>query len=85
MRGQGRQKRKLRIFCGIFYRRGEQDYTFTLTQPAEMQGQIWTLVTLRSHVDEQLQIYPNHQPIVIHGRLNHAGKWLLVENIDSDG
>jgi hypothetical protein len=69
----------LELFSGIFHRRAEQDYTFTLTQPME-QGQTWTLVTLRSQVDEQLQKYSHNQPLRVYGRLNQAGQWLLVES-----
>lgn len=69
------------LFSGIFQRQGEQDYTFTLTEPAQLQGQ-WTLVTLRSHVNDRLQQYPNHQLLKLYGRLNHSGQWLLVEDIE---
>ena len=69
-------------FSGIFQRRDEQDYSLNLTEPVQVQGE-WTLVTLRSHVDEQLQTYPHQQRITVSGRLNHAGKWLLVEQIVS--
>jgi hypothetical protein len=58
-----------------------QDYTLTISTPGELQGQDWTLVTLRSPIDEQLQIYPDNQAIAVYGRLNHAGRWLLVEDI----
>jgi len=67
-------------YFGIFHRRAEQDYTFTLTEPMELQGQTWTLVTLRSQVDEQLQKYSHNQPLRVYGRLNQAGQWLLVES-----
>ena len=69
------------LFSGIFHRRDVQDYTLTLSEPAQLQGQTWTLVTLRSQVDEQLQMYPNQQAIAVSGRLNHAGNWLLVEQL----
>ncbi len=72
-------------FGGIFHHRDEQDYTLTLSEPVELQGQIWTLVTLRSQVDEQLQTYPNHKLLMVYGRLNQAGKWLLVEQVVSHG
>ena len=76
------QPQRQRPFSGIFQRRDEQDYSLNLTEPVQVQGE-WTLVTLRSHVDEQLQTYPHQQPITVSGRLNHAGKWLLVEQIVS--
>ncbi len=70
-------------FSGIFHRRDEQDYTLTLTDPADMRSTTWTLVTLRSRLDEQLQMCLDQQPLTIYGELNHAGKWLLVEQIES--
>ncbi|MDV2993161.1 MAG: hypothetical protein N4J56_002815 [Chroococcidiopsis sp. SAG 2025] len=69
-------------YSGIFHRRDVQDYTLTISTPEELQGQDWTLVTLRSPIDEKLQIYPDNQPILVYGRLNHAGRWLLVEEIE---
>jgi hypothetical protein len=71
------------LFRGIFHRRDEQDYTFTITEPADLQGQTWTLVTLRSQVDQQLQMCVDKQPLTVYGRLNQAGNWLLVETISS--
>jgi len=71
------------LFRGIFHRRDEQDYTFTITEPAHLQGQTWTLVTLRSQVDQQLQMCVDKQPLIVYGRLNQAGNWLLVETISS--
>ena len=69
-------------FSGTFHHRDVQDYTLTISIPGELQRQDWTLVTLRSPIDEKLQIYPDNQPISVYGRLNYAGKWLLVEEID---
>lgn len=66
-------------YSGIFQRR-HQDYTFTITAPTTLK-QHWTLVTVRSHIHEQLQIYPDGIPLTIYGRLNYAGNWLLVEDI----
>ena len=71
------------LFSGIFHRHNEQDYTFTIATPADLQGD-WTLVTLRSLVNEQLQMCLDAQPLTVWGRLNHAGNWLLVEHINSD-
>lgn len=69
-------------YSGTFHRRGIQDYTLTLSTLGELQGQDWTLVTLRSPIDEQLQTYPDNQFLKVYGRLNHAGKWLLVEEVE---
>ncbi|OWY64108.1 FAD-dependent oxidoreductase [cyanobacterium TDX16] len=69
-------------FSGTFHRQDVQDYTLTISTPGELQGQDWMLITLRSPIDEKLQIYPDNQPISVYGRLNHAGRWLLVEEIE---
>jgi len=70
-----------RHFSGIFHRHDEQDYTFTITEPP-LPGH-WILVTLRSQINEQLQICLDQQLLKVWGWLNHAGNWLLVEKIDS--
>ncbi|MFN6484730.1 MULTISPECIES: FAD-dependent oxidoreductase [unclassified Nostoc] len=69
-------------FKGIFYRLEEQEYRFTVTAPATYQGQSWQLVTLRSHIDEQLRTYPHEQLVTLWGRYNHSGNWLLVEHLN---
>ncbi|MFQ4146325.1 FAD-dependent oxidoreductase [Chlorogloeopsis sp. ULAP02] len=71
------------FFVGILHKLTPQDYRFTITVPTPYQGQTWQLVTLRSHIDEQLQnSLHNQQTLKIYGSLNHAGNWLLVEKID---
>lgn len=70
----------LNCFQGIFHCLDQQDYRFTITIPASYKGQIWQLVTLRSHINEQLQAFSHGQKLNLWGRLNHAGHWLLVEN-----
>jgi hypothetical protein len=72
--------RNYELFSGVFHRHHHHDYSLNVTEPVQLQGQ-WTLVTLRSQIDDQLQIYPHHQPLTLKGRVNHAGKWLLVEQI----
>ena len=67
-----------RVFEGVFNRRSDQDYTLTLTESM----QIWQLVTMRSHINEQLQICTDNQPLKVWGTLNYSGKWLLVEAIE---
>ena len=74
-----------KLFSGIFHRCDEQDYTLTLTEPGTLRGQTWTVVTLRSLVDQQLQMCLDQQPLTVWGRLNQAGNWLLVEKIVSNG
>jgi hypothetical protein len=68
-------------FTGIFQRQDQQDYRFTMTAPQIHQKQTWQLVTLRSHIDQQLQALPHKQQVKIWGRLNPAGNWLLVEHL----
>ncbi|WP_315787683.1 FAD-dependent oxidoreductase [Fischerella sp. JS2] len=74
------QEQHFNCFQGIFHRLDQQDYRFTITIPASYKGQIWQLVTLRSHINERLQTLSHGQKLKIWGRLNHAGHWLLVEN-----
>ncbi len=69
-------------FTGIFRRINQQSYRFTITAPAAYDGQTWQLVTLRSHVQEQLQTAVHEQLLTIWGHLNHAGHWLLAEDVD---
>ncbi|MEH1966199.1 FAD-dependent oxidoreductase [Nostoc sp.] len=74
--------RESNCFKGIFYRLDQQEYRFTVTAPAAYQGQNWQLVTLRSHIDEQLRAYPHEQLVTLWGRQNHFGNWLLVEHLN---
>ncbi|OKH27491.1 FAD-dependent oxidoreductase [Chroogloeocystis siderophila] len=67
-------------FSGTFYRHNIQNYTILIDSPTESCGS-WVLVTLRSHIDQQLQNYTHAKQISVYGRLNYAGKWLLVEEI----
>lgn len=67
-----------RLFQGTFHHLGEQEYTLTLADAKFA----WKLVTLRSHIDEQLQICINNQYLTVRGTLNYSGKWLLVEEIE---
>ncbi|MBN3896485.1 MAG: FAD-dependent oxidoreductase [Nostoc sp. NOS(2021)] len=74
--------RESNCFKGIFYRLSQQEYRFTVTAPPAYQGQNWQLVTLRSHIDEQLRAYPHEQLVTLWGRQNHFGNWLLVEHLN---
>jgi len=40
-----------------------------------------SLVTLRAEIDHQLQHLPSPQRLVVSGRLNRSGRWLLVEAV----
>jgi hypothetical protein len=70
------------IFKGIFRRHLEQDYSITVTEPLASAGQ-WTLITLQPDVDQQLQNCTNQQQITVRGRLNHSGRWLVVERLEN--
>jgi hypothetical protein len=74
--------RKNDCFTGIFRRKNEEDYSFTLTAPPKYHGETWQIVTLRSHTQEQLQAAGDKQLLTIWGHLNYAGNWLLAEDID---
>ena len=74
--------RESNCFQGIFYRFDRQEYRFTVTAPAAYQGQNWQLVTLRSHIDQQLRAYPNEKLVTLWGHQNHFGNWLLVEHLN---
>ncbi|MEH2441475.1 FAD-dependent oxidoreductase [Nostoc sp.] len=74
--------RESNCFKGIFSRLDRQEYRFAVTAPAAYQGQNWQLVTLRSHIDEQLSAYPHEQLVTLWGRYNHFGNWLLVEHLN---
>ncbi|MFN6513413.1 MAG: FAD-dependent oxidoreductase [Nostoc sp. CreGUA01] len=71
-----------KCFQGIFYRLSQQEYRFTVTAPVGYQGQNWQLVTLRSHINEQLQAYPHQQLVTVWGRHNHHSNWLLVAHLN---
>lgn len=72
-----------KTFCyqGIFYQIAEQDYKFTLTAPSKYKGQTWQIVTLRSHIHEQLQTFCDQQLLTIWGRINHPLNCLIVEKL----
>jgi FAD dependent oxidoreductase len=72
---------KIECFQGIFHRLDQQDYRFSITTPVENRLPL-QLVTLRSHIDEQLQNFIHKQPLKICGYRNRAGNWLLVEHIE---
>ncbi|MBW4475512.1 MAG: FAD-dependent oxidoreductase [Tolypothrix brevis GSE-NOS-MK-07-07A] len=65
---------------GIFHRQDQQDYRFSITTVTQKQL-LLQIVTLRSHIDEQLQNFTRQQPLQICGYWNRAGNWLLVEHI----
>ncbi|MCV3212440.1 FAD-dependent oxidoreductase [Plectonema radiosum NIES-515] len=67
-------------FRGIFHRLDQQDYRFSITTSTQNQLSL-PIVTLRSHIDEQLQKFIDKQPLQICGYWNRAGNWLLVEHI----
>ncbi|MBD2421335.1 FAD-dependent oxidoreductase [Anabaena cylindrica FACHB-243] len=72
----------LDCFIGIFNRLDQQDYRFSIINPTEFSHITWQIVTLRSHIDKQLQVLPQQQKLTVWGNLNSSGHWLLVEYID---
>jgi FAD dependent oxidoreductase len=70
----------LESFRGIFHRLEQQDYRFSMTTSTQNQL-LLPIVTLRSHIDEQLQKLIDKQPLQICGYWNRAGNWLLIEHI----
>ena len=74
------QSLKTEYFRGIFHRLEQQNYRFSITTATQNQL-LLPIVTLRSHIDEQLQNFVDHQPLQIYGYWNRAGNWLLVEHI----
>lgn len=74
--------RKSDCFTGIVHILNQQDYRFDIVTPVANLGHTsWQLVSLRSHVDEQLQALSDQQHLTIWGRLNHSGHWLLVDDL----
>lgn len=71
-------------FSGIFHRGAEQDYTLAVIEPDSLLTH-WTLVTLRPEVDKLLQMCLDQQLLTVWGRLNQAGNWLLVEQVENVG
>jgi FAD dependent oxidoreductase len=67
-------------FRGIFHRLDQQDYRFSITTATQKQL-LLQIVTLRSHIDEQMQNLIDQQSLQICGYWNRAGNWLLVEHI----
>ncbi|MBE9232828.1 FAD-dependent oxidoreductase [Cuspidothrix issatschenkoi LEGE 03284] len=70
----------LDCFIGKFQRLGEQNYQFNITKITNLNRANWQLVTLLSHIDQQLQALPSETMLKIWGRPNFSGNWLLVEH-----
>jgi hypothetical protein len=75
-------KLNLNCFTGKFQRLGEQNYQFNITKETNLTTTNWQLVTLRSHIDQQLQAFPPETMLKIWGRPNSSGNWLLVEHLE---
>ncbi|MBD2199216.1 MULTISPECIES: FAD-dependent oxidoreductase [Calothrix] len=69
-------------FTGVFQLISPQNYRFSIITPKAYQQSTWQLVTLRSHVNLQLQACNHQQLLTVCGRINPAGNWLLVEYMD---
>lgn len=76
-----RQSYTLIYFTGIFQRHADQDYMITLSEPENLMGQIWMLITVQPDVNQQLQHYPDQQQLQGWGCFNLAGNWLLVNSL----
>jgi len=74
---------KFDYFLGLFMYLDKHNYRFHITTPKEHEGEIYQLVTLKSHIDLQLQSLSHKRQIKIYGRLNSAGDWLQVEYIEN--
>ncbi len=75
---------ELRLFSGIFDRNDQQDYSLTLTDPIDLKGQTWKIVTLHPDINQHLQYCSTESSLNVKGRLNYAGYWLIVEAILED-
>ncbi|MGL5081318.1 MAG: FAD-dependent oxidoreductase [Microcoleaceae cyanobacterium] len=69
-------------FLGQFHRIQEQDYRLTLNYPVYLVGQTWTLLTVESQINQQLQNVPNQSFLAVWGRMNSGGQWIRVDRID---
>ncbi len=75
------RSRNLYCFEGIFQRISQQDYRLEITAPIVYKECIYPIFTLRPYVNLALESYYNKAYVLISGRINHAGNWLLVEHI----
>lgn len=71
----------LQTVCGNFQRLGEQHYCLEIESSSTTAQSAVSLVTLHSHIDEQLQRLTTGQRLNITGQLNSSGNWLRVEQI----
>jgi FAD dependent oxidoreductase len=71
----------LHTFTGIFIIIGIQNYSFKMTEPTELQGQHWIIVTRRAHVEQKLSLLTHQQSLTVSGSLNHALQNLIIEEI----
>jgi hypothetical protein len=72
----------LNCFTGNFYPLDYQNYQFNITNETNLTTKNWQLVTLRSHIDQQLQAFPPAKMLKIWGRPNFSGNWLLIEHLE---
>jgi hypothetical protein len=69
-------------FTGIFHSHHPQEYKLTLSQPTELLGQTWQLVTLRPQINAQLLNLTPAQNLTVWGHPNLSGHWFLVEYLN---
>ncbi|NJL09854.1 MAG: FAD-dependent oxidoreductase [Calothrix sp. SM1_7_51] len=70
------------FFTGIFQRVAPQDYKLTITSSGKNKAQSFQIMSLYSHIDQQLEVIANEQLVTVWGRQNLSGGWLLIEHID---
>jgi hypothetical protein len=68
---------------GQFERKDEQNYAFVAIAPLSLANQTFSLVTLEPQVNQQLAAYTSGQFIKVKGKVNPAGNWILVEEIEA--
>ncbi len=69
-------------YSGVFHDNGEQDYEFTPANRDHPETGQLRLVTLCPLVNQQLAQFRDRQLIQVRGRVNLAGRWLLVEVVE---
>jgi hypothetical protein len=57
------------------------NYKLVVTEPEELRGQSFRLVTVDPYVNEEMMKIRQGESITAIGRLNRAGNWVLVEKI----
>jgi FAD dependent oxidoreductase len=72
---------RVQSWTGQFIRQGYQEYKFQGINSPDLSDAILTLVTLDPAIDQQLAALATERTVVIQGRFNPSGEWILVEAI----